>query len=76
MKETWQSIAKTLRKRGWNYQEIRWLLPGHAGNIAWEVTVLQCDDKERVLARVGAERATLLAAYRAVLKETERSRSA
>lgn len=67
MKETWQQLAKTLRKRGWNYHRIEWLTDG-----PWRVEIQQCESNGDEHESIEAERPTLLAAYRAVVKASER----
>lgn len=72
MKENWYSIAKTLRGRGWNYHCIKWLLPpGSASRPGWRVTIQMCNQRGAEFAEIVAERASLNAAYAAVLQASD-----
>ena len=65
--ERWTSIAKKLRKRGWNYHRIEWLMEGET----WRVVIQQCDELGQEQQTIERDHATLTAAYRAVLEASE-----
>ena len=67
MSERWTSIARTLRKRGWNYHQIEWLMEGET----WRVLIQQCNEWGQEQRTIEREHATLTAAYRAVLEASE-----
>jgi len=70
----WEKLARLLRKRGWNYQQNEWLLPDESGRPTWRVRIQRCDEAGCEYEEISAERTTLNAAYRAVLRESEKAR--
>lgn len=68
-KRTWQSLARVLRRRGWNYQRVEWLL-----DDVWRVSVQRLDSHDESYEEVSAERKTPLGCYAALIKETSKAR--